>query len=174
VTRSLAFAALAVAAIACGPSFQAVYECDVRFEHCYALDQGAAGPDAKKDCWREWLHGYTYGESRDRIEYAATRVSELSLGGTLPKEDRDVPQRPRPMALPAPTNAFAPPPNVADHESPVAPVPRPAPAIVGAPGEDCAQSCGSYWKTCRQSCKDAACEVCDHAYKLCMPSCFKK
>src|SRR5580704_16522387 len=72
---------------ACGPSFQAVYECDVHFEHCYALDQGGATVEAQKECWRDWLHGYTYGQSRDRVEYGGTRLSYLSLDPTLPSED---------------------------------------------------------------------------------------
>ncbi|HZU85234.1 MAG TPA: hypothetical protein VE987_20015, partial [Polyangiaceae bacterium] len=105
---------LAFGAAACGPSFQAVYECDVRFEHCYALDQEPAPADAKKQCWREWLHGYTYGQPRDRVEYAATRFSELSLDPALPKVEAEAPRHVHAMAVPAPTNAFAPPPNVAE------------------------------------------------------------
>jgi hypothetical protein len=47
---------LALAGLAgCGPSFQAVYDGDVRFEHCYALDESPNAPmAAKKDCWRDW------------------------------------------------------------------------------------------------------------------------
>ena len=30
-------------ALACGPSFQAIYEGNSRFEHCYALDESPAG-----------------------------------------------------------------------------------------------------------------------------------
>ena len=82
--------AAGLAAVACGPSFQAVYEGDVRFEHCYALDQGPASADVKKECWQGWLHDYTYGQSRDRVEYAGTRFSELSLDPSLPTEDREV------------------------------------------------------------------------------------
>jgi hypothetical protein len=177
--------AAALCAVACGPSFQILYECDVHFEHCYALDQGAVAPDAKKDCWRDWLHGYTYGQSRDRIEFAATRFSELSLDPTLPNED--VPgQRPRrrpdrPIAAPVPTNAFAPPPNVSDGHSGA----EPSPASTGArevllvrvttpprPGADCAETCGETWNSCRASCKDHACDACDQTYRVCMPVCF--
>jgi hypothetical protein len=175
-------AAAAGLVLACGPSFQAVYECDVRFEHCYALDQEVTAPDAaKKACWRDWLHGYTYGQPRDRVEYAATRFSELSLDPTLPKVETEAPRHA--MAVPAPTNAFAPPPNVADHGPPpegsasaAAPAKSAAPAPVAAhaPGEDCAQSCASYWSACHKTCKDGACEACDKAYRLCVPACFPK
>jgi hypothetical protein len=174
-----------VGALACGPSFQAVYECDVRFEHCYALDQQPVSPEAKKECWRDWLHGYTYGQSRDRVEYAATRFSELSLDPTLPSEERDAPKRVHPGAVPVPTNAFAPPPIVAEKPVASAAVPavgaaasvsKPGPAVAAghAPGEECAEGCAGYWKSCRAGCKDGACDQCDKAYKLCVPGCFVK
>jgi hypothetical protein len=175
---------LAIGAVACGPSFQAVYECDVHFEHCYALDQGVGGPDPKKDCWRDWLHGYTYGQPRDRVEYAATRFSELSLDPTLPSEDVAVahPRRSaRSVAAPMPTNAFAPPPNTLEGH-PVAAPPsetaaaavRPPAAVMQAPGSECADACSVHWKGCRESCKDGACETCDRAYRGCMPACFRE
>jgi hypothetical protein len=177
--RILVLSAVGVAALACGPSFQAVYECDVRFEHCYALDQRPVSPDAKKECWRDWLHGYTYGQSRDRVEYAATRFSELSLDPTLPSEERDTPKRARPMTAPVPTNAFAPPPSTAEHavasaSPPAGTAPRAVVVGVRAPGEECAEGCSGYWKACHQTCKDGACDACDKAYKLCVPACFQK
>jgi hypothetical protein len=166
-------------AIACGPSFQAVYECDVRFEHCYALDQRPVSTDAQKECWRDWLHGYTYGQSRDRVEYAATRFSELSLDPTLPSEERDLPKRVRPGAAPVPTNAFAPPPSTAEHADasaapPTGPSAHPVVAGSHAPGAECAEGCSGYWAACHQTCNDGACEACDKAYKLCVPGCFQK
>jgi hypothetical protein len=183
--RLLLSAATGVLVLACGPSFQAVYECDVRFEHCYALDQeDMASADAKKACWRDWLHGYTYGQPRDRVEYAATRFSELSLDPTLPKVETEAPKRVHAMAVPAPTNAFAPPPNVAERgpagegsASPAAPAKSATPAAATAahaPGEECAESCASYWNACHKTCKDGACDACDRAYRLCVPACFPK
>lgn len=171
-------------ALACGPSYQMVYECDVRFEHCYAIDQGAGVSDAKKDCWRDWLHGYTYGQSRDRVEFAATRFSELSLDTTLPTVDVQGPRprRPdRPVAAPVPTNAFAPPPNISDgHSGPEPPASAAAAREVSPvrasvpqrPGADCAEICGDKWSTCRASCKDHSCDTCDQTYRVCMPVCF--
>jgi hypothetical protein len=168
-----------LAAVACGPSFQAVYEGDVRFEHCYALDQGPASAEIKKECWQGWLHDYTYGQSRDRVEYAGTRYSELSLDQSLPTEDREVKRAP--MASPVPTSAFAPPPSVAAERvtaEATASAPNPAVehpvAAARAPGEECAEGCSGYWKTCKSSCKGAACDACDKAYKLCGTGCFKK
>ena len=152
--------------VACGPSFQAVYECDVRFEHCYALDESGASVEAKKECWREWLHGYTYGQSRDRVEYGGTRYSELSLDPTLPSEDTQSAARAKhTVAAPAPTNAFAPPPNISGG--------APVVAVAHAPGSDCSDGCVQRWTSCRASCKQGACDVCDQTYKTCMPSCFR-
>jgi hypothetical protein len=176
----------------CGPSFQAVYECDVRFEHCYALDRSGAPTDAMKECWREWLHGYTYGQSRDRVEYAATRFSELSLDPTLPSVDAPPRNRVRTMVAPLPTSAFAPPPNLGGGQghgdghgevtavappasvasaSSTAPAPRATPA--SAPGEQCTAACASGWNGCRKGCTDGACDACDHAYRACVPACFQ-
>lgn len=175
--------------LACGPSFQAVYECDVRFEHCYALDQGSASNDVKKECWREWLHAYTYGQSRDRVEYAAQRFSELSIGSTLPSIDvpeHDPDRAKRASAGPLPTSAFVPPPNVAERapsaesSSPTAPAP-PASAAVssrtaageGAPGAACESRCLERWNGCKDGCKGPTCEHCDRAYRACVPACFR-
>jgi hypothetical protein len=162
----LGVAAVLAGAVACGPSFQAVYECDVRFEHCYALDESAASVDAKKECWREWLHGYTYGQSRDRVEYGGTRYSELSLDQTLPSEDTPSATRAkRTVAAPAPTNAFAPPPNISGGAAAV--------AVAHAPGAECSDGCAQRWTSCRASCKQGACDACDQAYKTCVPGCFQ-
>ena len=174
--------AAGLAAVACGPSFQAVYEGDVRFEHCYALDQGPASADVKKECWQGWLHDYTYGQSRDRVEYAGLRFSELSLDPTLPSEDIQV-KHARIMASPVPTSAFAPPPSTAERvtaeSSASAATSKPPPheaavAAARAPGEECSEGCSGNWKTCKAGCKGASCDACDRAYKLCVPACFKK
>jgi hypothetical protein len=172
--------AFLVCGAACGPSFQTVYEGDVRFEHCYALDETGAPPETKKDCWRRWLRGYTNGQSWDRVEYAATRFSQLSLGPTLPSEEsRDArPGRRAPtVAAPVPTNAFAPPPNVASSTPVTASA---APSVLfregsaRAPRSDCCDGCAEHWSTCRGSCQGAACDACDASYRACMPACFRE
>ncbi len=154
----------------------------MRFEHCYAVDQSAASPDAKRSCWREWLHGYTYGQSRDRVEYAATRFGQLSLD-TAP----GLAVEPHTIAAPMPTDAFSPPPNVADgrdagetvalvSSSQVNKEPPPAKAAthasIGAPGAQCAEGCAQLWATCHSHCKDGGCELCNRQYRACVPACF--
>jgi hypothetical protein len=174
--RLAGVALLAGLGVACGPSFQAVYEGDVRFEHCYALDQRPVGEAARKECWRDWLFGYTYGQSRDRVEYAAARYSELSLDRTLPSEDTASARPPR-ASGPIPTSAFAPLPNLAEHALVDPPVEvKPAPvvaAVVRAPGEECAMGCGATWKACHEVCKAPGCEGCDRVYRQCVPRCMQ-
>jgi hypothetical protein len=181
---------LAFGAFACGPSFQAVYESDVHFEHCYALDESPATADSKEECWRVWLRGYTYGQSRDRVEYAAMRFSQLSLGPTLPSEEvRDARPRRRAPAqgAPMPTNAFAPPPNLAASASAVPGAAPPLPARDSpsrAPGAECSDGCAQRWSACRDACdaaqrhsqdpKSGGCDGCDRTYRACVPGCFRE
>jgi hypothetical protein len=172
--RLAALAALTVpAALACGPSFQAVYECDVRFAHCYALDDREVSFDAKRDCWRTWLHGYTYGQSRDRVEYASARFSQLSFGPVASNADGGDPPAPA-VASPVPTNAFAPPPSLAASGAPADGGPTLALREVSlrAPGADCCEGCTRRWSSCRDGCKEHGCDECDQSYRACMPRCF--
>ena len=65
----------------CGPSVQSIYEGDVRFEHCYRLDlELDVAMSHRQACWTTWLDRYTYGQSRDRLEYARRRVRAFASG----------------------------------------------------------------------------------------------
>lgn len=108
-------------ALACGPSFQAIYEGNARFEHCYALEENAQkGMGEKADCWRDWSEHYTYGQTRDRIHYATARYVALSQSTNVPTDEAmmmaapGMTPRESTITAPAPTNAFAPPPKVLD------------------------------------------------------------
>jgi hypothetical protein len=178
---------LAFAVAACGPSFQAVYECDVKFEHCYAMDENPVSRDTKRDCWRTWLHAYTFGQPRDRVDYATTRVTQLSLDpSALAEATDDGGLSLSTVAAAAPTNAFAPPPNVAapDAGAQVAHFTI-VDAGTRAPGAECADACTEHWASCHGGCADAGadartshgskaltCTECDRAYKICVPACF--
>ncbi len=106
-------------ALACGPSFQAIYEGNARFEHCYALEENAqkSAPE-KVDCWRDWSEHYTYGQTRDRIHYATARYVALSQSANVPTDEAmmmaapGMTPRQSTITAPAPTNAFEPPPKV--------------------------------------------------------------
>ncbi len=124
---------LATGLVACGPSFQAIYEGNARFEHCYALEENPQAPmPTKAACWRDWSERYTYGQTRDRIHYATARYVALSQAPSLPTDEALMMAAPgeaprlSSITAPAPTNAFAPPPKVLEAaavEGPAAPDP---------------------------------------------------
>ncbi len=183
--RILLAAALPV--LACGPSFQAVYEGDVQFEHCYALDESASATlKEKAGCWGDWTQKYTYGQTRDRVEYAASRRYALTVAPNLPTDDllqQAAPGggfRKRLIAAPAPTTMFAPPPNTMPDGLDGGPAPaasgEPGTAKVAAkarpPGAACAEDCDAEWKECHDACAGKACATCDASHSACMVSCF--
>src|SRR6187402_2146131 len=106
-------------ACACGPSVQSIYEGNVRFEHCYRLDlEVDTAPTHRRACWTEWLSMYTYGQPRDRIEYARRRVHSFASGDvnrpTLEIGDnKKAEARQFYLVVPAPTSVHAPPPPIA-------------------------------------------------------------
>jgi hypothetical protein len=166
-----------VALVACGPSFQAIYDSDVHFEHCYALDETSTPQPSKKECWSQWLRSYTYGQSRDRVDFAASRVAALSVATNLavdPMQTHAV------SAAPLPTSAFAPPPNIiVDAGAPASEAgaatsnPPVSTSHRQTPGSDCADACEARWTSCRNGCSDGTCDNCDRAYRACMPPCFR-
>ena len=156
-TQVLALVLAAAGLVACGASIRAVYEEDVRFEHCMALD---ARPDVKptlrRACWDEWLSFYTYGQTRDRIDYAHLRAKQLGAASDF-DEGESAPTR----AAPDPTSAIAPPPMmlaIADAGAPDAAPPEvrdAGPAV----HTKCTGDCEQQRDSCRQMCKATpACE----------------
>ena len=187
----LAIAGGAIAA-ACGPSYQALYEGDVRFEHCYALEEtAAASMGTKSACWRGWILHYTYGQTRDRVEYAAARYRALTRAPQAPTDEAMMEAAPgegrsTSIAAPAPTSAFAPPPKTLDEadggegddsglpsnyvdakRSVVTEESAPSP-----PGYACGTGCDAAWNRCRLCDAGAKCEACTATYKRCMRTCF--
>src|SRR5437868_15203061 len=185
--------------IACGPSCQALYEGDARFEHCYALDEsGTASMNQKSDCWRDWTLRYTYGQTRDRVEYAAARYRALSRAPEAPTDEAMMEAAPgegrgSSVAAPAPTSAFAPPPKTLSDipdggarpsdlpgyiDAAVAPI-GPAPELPPPkpPGSECSDPCSETWAGCKVKCVadgPKACDACTVAFKKCMKLCYAK
>src|SRR5438132_1270050 len=100
---------------ACGPSFQTIYENDARFEHCYAIDDSATSTlDQKARCWKDWKEHHTFGQTRDRVEYAQSRSVALNQAD-VPTDEAMMHAAPgevgehQQLTAPTPTNAFAPP-----------------------------------------------------------------
>ncbi len=70
----------------CGASIQAIYEGDIRFEHCMALDaQPQIAASDRRACWTEWVTHYTYGQTRDRVLHAQLRIQQLGDSGDVVK-----------------------------------------------------------------------------------------
>ncbi len=164
----------AIGAIACGASINAVYEGDVRFEHCMALDESSDKKSTiQRSCWDEWAKYYTYGQTRDRVEYARRRQKQLS--GESDFEETSAPvvaQR----AVPEATTVLAPPPMMFADAGKSPDVDPSAKAKVEAPeppAAACASQCRDVWTPCKQACTAAACEkTCEKTYKRCMKKCF--
>ena len=190
--RRLTLALIAFSsAVACGPSVQSIYEGNVRFEHCYRLDlEVDTAPTHRRACWSEWLRMYTYGQPRDRIEYARRRLHSFSNGDvTRPTldlgDDKTAEARQFYLVVPAPTSVHAPPPPIATRwygdagAAPPAPTTEQVVAPVRAPGDECSNSCREKRENCQRACApdagkpEPACKICDTDYKACMKRCFQ-
>ena len=200
--RLIALVAIGAGA-GCAPSYQAVYEGNVRFEHCYAQEENptVSMPD-KSSCWRDWSEHYTFGQTRDRVQYAISRYVALSRAGAAPTDEAMMMAAPgetprtTTITAPAPTNAFAPPPKVLEtgeerrtvtpgHPGEAVNVPfidagAPAPvAMQSLPSQVCNDKCAGDYRSCADVCqgdagpKAKACTTCDSKYKGCMRACFK-
>jgi hypothetical protein len=175
----------------CGPSVQSIHEGTVRFEHCYRLDLDRnIAPSHRLACWRQWSETYSYGQTRDRIEYARRRIRYLSAGEAATLELK-VAASAEPetgdgtaaaTAAPAPTSAHAPPPATAANGAPDARVKQVSDAgpdeDAGAPPfADCLAGCRSGWQQCLQRCSDEpgsrerTCSGCKPDYRACVRRC---
>jgi len=100
---------IAGASWGCGASIQAVYEGDVRFERCMALDvRPEIAVGERRECWTDWVVFYTYGQTRDRLRHAHLRIKQLSAGGAAaPDEGRAAPKDPTSVRLLPPATSAA-------------------------------------------------------------------
>lgn len=184
---------LAVIALpcACGPSFQTIYENDARFEHCYALDEsGTLSLAQKAACWKDWKEHHTFGQTRDRVEYAHSRYVALSQVPDLPTDEAMMQAAPgevgeqHQLTAPTPTNAFAPPQAMVSPDAGV-PHAKPPPAITafvappavpdaGAsrpPNAACTDDCTRLWDECKSGSDEKKCNT---AYDRCVVGCVSK
>lgn len=176
----------AAAAAGCGASYQSIYEGEVRFEHCYRLDEEPDIPlTQRRECWKEWTRFYTYGQTRDRLEYALKRQRELSgqiqnPGGSPVEADPSESAR---LVAPAPTSPFEPPPHLhsAAHDAGTTEAgidPKAIEALLAAnesaPGQRCMLGCLRSWHDCVGTCQKAEepCrKTCDDGFRGCVSRC---
>lgn len=178
--------ALALSA-ACGPSVQSIHEGNVRFEHCYRLDlEPEVASSHRRACWTNWTERYTYGQSRDRLEYANRRVVAFNSGDASTPQlqigEHQEESRQFYLVVPAPTSAHASPAPIATRvNAPALPPAASAGAVPSAsslaPGESCAMACKNAFASCSDVCggegASTACKSCDPDYKKCMQRCFE-
>ncbi|MBW2523370.1 MAG: hypothetical protein JRI23_04320 [Deltaproteobacteria bacterium] len=158
-------AAAGIGLAACGASIQAVYEGDVRFEHCMALDaQPDVKPHIRRACWREWLSFYTYGQTRDRVRHAQMRIRQLSgLPGQVDEQGTG-------KAAPAADVAAAPGAGTASASAPTAAASGPT-----ASQARCVEDCEALRADCRSDCRTHGCEKsCALAFRSCITSCVSR
>jgi len=169
----------------CGPSFEAIQEGDLRFAHCDRLDLDPnIAASHRLHCWREWRRVYTYGQTRDRVDYAQRRIAEVVSGDSDPSFDlpsgtpeqaaQEVQQRV--VAMPPAGGNGTPAPSV----SPTAPAPA-APAPLAAPSEQpvpaaapsCRELCQKEHEACLPGCEARAtgCKPCEPSLQACLSKC---
>lgn len=151
-----------LALIACGPSLKAAVESDMRFEHCYRIDDDpSTSVMAKRGCWSEWSARYTRGQARERLNYAHSRIKVLD--GALATAPPPNASPSAAVACPPPSTPYAPPPAV---------VPK-GEAVTGT-ASACSDTCTTAWRTCSTPCSAAAACVlaCDDKFRLCVKACL--
>ncbi len=168
---------------ACGASIHALYEGDVRFEHCMAFDDRAEVKDTiRTACWDEWLKFYTFGQTRDRIEYAKLRTRQLRGGSDFADETLLASESQPSLAVPEPTSAMAPPPMMMVVDAGTSAPPPPPDDKPLPPGSACSAACVKSWTKCKKECVTPVCnrqpcisrceDSCQQEYSECMRNCF--
>lgn len=154
-----------VALHACGPSFEVIQEGDLRFAHCDRLDLDPnIAPSHRLHCWREWRRVYTYGQTRDRVEYAQRRIAEVVSGDTEPPFV--LPSEPPPPPAPAKTEPRAP--NGAA-AAPAEPTRSASPNLLAS----CRERCNAEHAACLPGCetKPTGCRPCEPTLESCLAAC---
>lgn len=168
-----ALACLVAGAAGCGPSVQVLHEGTVRFEHCYRLDlDPRIAPSHRKACWTAWSERYSYGQPRDRLEYARRRIQAIESNEPPPDLDLETGSQRSSLVEPGgPIDAHAPPPRVA---RPTEGIPV-SDAAIDAPGDGCSVACRQRRTTCLASCAENAPDLCpcEADYRSCMVRCFE-
>jgi hypothetical protein len=166
----LAVLAAGATLLSCGAGLRRQYEEDVRFEHCMGLD---ARPDMKPSirsaCWEEWSTFFTFGQTRDRIDYAHLRIQQLSQVSNFDEADWVRPASGAAVAVPEPTSALAPPPMLLNVDGGPGSAPGVATEGSGAARgrvAACLSACDNGLDPCRRLCRGPPCDLACRASNL--------
>jgi hypothetical protein len=171
----------------CGPSFEVLAEGDLRFVHCDRLDLDAKiAPSHRLHCWREWRRAYTYGQTRDRVDYAQRRIAEVVSGDTespfqLPSGEASTTAGRHRLRSGAKRDALAVPPAAAASAAPAASAASAVPATStlptpAAPSADelaCRSRCEAANAACSPGCetRPTGCKRCEQPLEACLGDC---
>lgn len=137
-----------------------------------ALDaQSDVKPTLRRECWEEWIRYYTFGQTRDRMDYARRRQRQLGLASDFDEADWAPPANTG-ASVPEPTDVLAPPPAmmIQDAGAPISPV-EDASADAGR-AVSCGQACESALRQCVDACTTGSCEKsCSARFKACSRKC---
>lgn len=150
----------------------------MRFERCMALDSRSdVKPTIRRECWEGWISYYTFGQTRDRVEYAKRRHRQLSMASDFDEAEWAPAEPPQP-AVPEPTNVMMPPPAMMVQAADAGVADAATDGGAGAdgtppPGAECAAVCDAQRTQCLGGCTTGSCErACNAKYKRCMRTCF--
>ena len=172
----LAAASVGVLLAGCGINMRYVVESDMRFEHCYRLDEDGRTPlDQKRACWREWTATYQKGQDRSRIAYATERLRVLDAAspGAPVVATESTAGASTAIVLAStgsgtvPLSPYAPPPAIATTGA--------VNAVNESPAwQTCSEACSKTWKACAPACggQMPCVNGCEERYRVCMKTCF--
>ncbi len=151
----------------CGTSYQTRYDADVHFARCYRYDADqSVTREARLTCWSAWRSGFPEGQSRDREEHAARRVSQLERGDSA--GDGPVVSAHPPPPTPTALRASAPAPARADAKALTAGDP---PGLTST--QLCQRDCGLSFTSCVERCDRLSCmQKCGDLAKMCISECL--
>lgn len=182
--------ALALLSTACGASYQSVYENEVHFEHCYAVDVSPNMPHGTKlQCWTDWTQRFSQGQPRDRVEYALARQRALISGSDDPAPRMTIggqaspgppPVAASPVAAPLPRTPYEGPPATMALAAQAATLsaappspPPPKPDRNLSPTQLCTRDCGEAFTSCATACRQNPCyNRCGDLAKKCIAECL--
>jgi hypothetical protein len=166
---------LVALALGCGLSMRYVVESDMRFEHCYRIDEDPSTKvEDKRKCWHDWTANYQNGQEGTRVAYATERLRVLDGSGASNEASPPTAPTGGSGAGPTPNSPYAPPPTLAT-VSVSASTNGEVSAVTGSSGfQACSDACNKDWKSCAPGCGgELACVTnCESRFRECMKGCF--
>jgi hypothetical protein len=146
-----------------------------------ALDSRAdVKPTIRRACWQEWRKFYTFGQTRDRVEYASIRERQLARSSDFDEGEWMADSLAGKRAVPEPTSVLAPPPILLSTPSSDAAAPLAEAGISLDAGRDapaplvkeCTDACQQELPTCVDQCKTLKCQtICKDKHAACITAC---